>query len=105
VNNSLQLNGYMTISKSKKFSVDKKDKILEATNNKEKVIRATLIDAEGNEVVLCGVLYKSKNGGLTARFNTKVHSFEVIEMDKVLQKKNHSDDLAKEINQLVGDLL
>jgi hypothetical protein len=105
VNNSLQLNGYMTISKSKKFSVDKKDKILEATSNKEKVIRATLIDAEGNEVVLCGVLYKSKNGGLTARFNTKVHSFEVIEMDKVLQKKNHSDELAEEINQLVGDML
>jgi len=104
MNNSLQLNGYMTISKSKKFSADKKDKILEATSNKEKVIRATLIDAEGNEVVLCGVLYKSKNGGLTARFNTKVYSFEVVEVDKTLQKKNHSDELAEEINQFIGDI-
>jgi hypothetical protein len=72
----------MTISKSKKFPTKAKQKILEASEGKVKAIVATLTDAEGNEVVLKGELYESKNGGLTARFNARVNSFEIIEVDE-----------------------
>jgi len=98
MNNKLQLNGYMTISKSKKFPPETRKLILKASEGKEKAIRATLTDAEGNEVVLEGVLYESKNGGLTARFNARINSFEIVEVEERMQAVNElADSLAEEI--------
>lgn len=101
MNNKLQLNGYMTVAKSKRFPAEVKKKILKASEGKSKAVRATLTDAEGNEVVLEGVLYESKNGGLTARFDAKVSSFEIVEIDAEgeppSRDKSSIDDLAEEI--------
>ena len=102
MNNKLQLNGYMTISRSKKFPPEARQKILKASDGKVKAVVATLVDAEGNEVVLKGTLYESKNGGLTARFNARIHSFEIVEVDATEEKpqtKDQSslDSLAEEI--------
>jgi len=97
VNNKLQLNGYMTISKSKKFPAEIKQKILEASEGRAKAILVTLTDAEGSEVVLFGTLYESKNGGLTAKFNASVKSFEIMEVDA-------DDETPKEKDQSLEDL-
>lgn len=96
--NRIQVNGYMTISRSKRFQPETRRKILTASEGKAKAVRAVLTDSEGREIVLQGILYESKNGGLTARFDARLESFELVEVDAGEDfRKDPADELAAEI--------
>lgn len=90
----LQLNGNLTIVDSKLLSDAEKAKVLSAGDGKHRAIRLTFLDGQGREVVLTGKLYQSKNGSLTARFNTKVDGFELVEVEG---KQDESVGVAEEL--------
>jgi len=88
----LQLNGNLTIANSKTLTAADKEKVLAAASGKSKALRLTLLDTQGNEVVLTGTLYESKAGSLTARFNTKVEHFEIVEVEDKRTKEGQTDE-------------
>jgi len=99
----LQLNGNITIANSKTLTDADKAKVLEAPEGKNKALRVTLLDVDGNEVVLEGRLYESKAGSLTARFNTKVERFEVVEVEaKQSQVKEDKQQTAQTLAVELG---
>ena len=94
----LQLTGFVTIAKSSELSDEEKAQVLKASEGKVKAVRAVLVDAEGNEVVISGKLQLSSKGSLTARFGAKVESFELVEVDAEKSKSApKADNLAKEL--------
>lgn len=104
----LQVTGFLTIAKSSELSEEDKAKVLQAAEGKVKKVRAVLVDAEGNEVVVSGRLTLSSKGSLTARFGAKINSFEIVEVDDEKGKsdapsKNGAEVLAQELLGLSGE--
>jgi len=102
----LQVNANFTIANSKTLTDEEKTQALSATEGKAKAIRVTVIDAQGNEVVLEGRMYISNNGSLTARVNTKVDNFEIVDVeDKNVSKAQAKEDKDREaLSNLKSDL-
>lgn len=102
----LQLNGNLTIVDSKTLTDADRAAVLAASDGHVKALRVTLLDTNGNEVVLMGKLYPSKAGSLTARFNAKVEGFEVVEVEDKESKQPQSDEEKKEqvVQELAGEL-
>lgn len=92
--NTLQLNGYLTISKSKSFSSEEKERIMAAAPGKAKAIRVMLVDDQGNTLSWTCPLYESQNHSLTARLNAKIDNFEIVEVDDPKTKKQEKSEAA-----------
>jgi hypothetical protein len=96
----VQMNGNLTISKSKGWDEAVKEEILNTPEGKERMLRLLLLDSAGNEVILQGRVYKSKNGGLTARFNCKADA-EIVEIGDVDQEDGVE---SKNVENLAAEL-
>jgi len=99
----LQVTGFTTIANSSKLSDEQKKAVLEAPEGKVRAVRAKLVDASGNEVIIQAVLGLSKKGSLSGRFAIKVDEFEMVEIDDPKAEKTEEaaektvDDLAAEL--------
>jgi len=99
----LQVTGFVTIANSSKLTDEQKQAVLNAPEGKVRAVRAKLVDAEGNEVVIQARLNLSKNGSLSGRLSTKIDSFELVEVDAPKSKDTEAnaqkavDDLASEL--------
>ena len=104
----LQLNGFATVSGSKKLAPEVKEQILEASEGKVKCLQAKFTDAEGNVVILKGRLQLSSVGSLTCRYAMKIESFELVEIDDPKIEKVKASKEEKEearVNKLAAELL
>ena len=98
----LQVTGFVTVAKSAELSDEQKAEVLKASAGKVKAVRAKLVDGAGNEVVVQGRLGLSGKGSLTARFATKIDSFEIVEVDA---EKTKADNKATNVDDLAAELL
>lgn len=90
--------GNATIIGSKTLTNEEKGKVLAASEGQVKVVRMTLLDTNGNEVILKGKLYESDNGSLTSKLVFRTESCEVVEVkEKKSAGNNKATDLRKEL--------
>jgi hypothetical protein len=99
----LQVTGFVTIANSSKLTDEQKQAVLEAPEGKARAVRATLVDADGNKVVVQARLDLSQKGSLSGRFATKIDSFDLIEVDDTKTQK--SEDKDKSVDELAAELL
>jgi len=95
----IQLTGNATIIGSKTLSDEDKSRALAAKDGYVKVVRLTLVDSQGQEVVLEGRLYESQGGSLTSRIVFRTESCELVEVGEKqpAEKKDKAADLRKEL--------
>ena len=99
----LQVTGFVTIANSSKLTDEQKQAVLEVPKGKARAVRATLVDADGNKVVVQARLDLSQKGSLSGRFATKIDSFDLIEVDDTKVKKPEDKD--KSVDELAAELL
>jgi 50S ribosomal subunit-associated GTPase HflX len=99
------MNGFITIVKSSLLTDEQKESILDAPEGKVKAIRSELVDADGNKVVIEAPLKISQNGSLSGRFNVKVLSFDLVDVDVKPKKESEKVEEVVSVDEMAQEIL
>lgn len=106
MSNNAQVTGFMTVTNSKKYSDEIKQKIVDAPDGKVRAIRKVLIDPETNEeVIITGKLTISKSSGsLTSRIAFSLNNIQSLIIDDNKNKKADKPKKEVDVEKVAADL-